>query len=76
MSHHTVGGPRGRMGLVPAGIGSWQGRPNRLHDRLRYQRTPHGTWRLERLAPQERELPGEPYQKCRLAKAWPEPFFR
>jgi pyridoxamine 5'-phosphate oxidase len=28
----------------------WQGRPNRLHDRLRYDRTPHG-WELIRLAP-------------------------
>lgn len=28
----------------------WQGRPNRLHDRLRYTREASG-WRLERLAP-------------------------
>lgn len=28
----------------------WQGRPNRLHDRLRYVREASG-WRLERLAP-------------------------
>lgn len=28
----------------------WQGRPNRLHDRLRYVRESSG-WRLERLAP-------------------------
>lgn len=28
----------------------WQGRPNRLHDRLRYVREPQG-WRIERLAP-------------------------
>jgi pyridoxamine 5'-phosphate oxidase len=28
----------------------WQGRPNRLHDRLRYDRTPHG-WEIIRLAP-------------------------
>jgi pyridoxine/pyridoxamine 5'-phosphate oxidase len=27
------------------------GRPNRLHDRLRYQHTDAGAWRLERLAP-------------------------
>jgi pyridoxamine 5'-phosphate oxidase len=28
----------------------WQGRPNRLHDRLRYRRAANG-WKLERLAP-------------------------
>jgi pyridoxamine 5'-phosphate oxidase len=28
----------------------WQGRPNRLHDRLRYRRSGN-TWKLERLAP-------------------------
>jgi pyridoxamine 5'-phosphate oxidase len=36
--------------LVPEVVELWQGRPNRLHDRLRYTRTPGG-WRLERLAP-------------------------
>jgi pyridoxamine 5'-phosphate oxidase len=29
----------------------WQGRTNRLHDRLRYARRPEGGWRIERLAP-------------------------
>lgn len=29
----------------------WQGRPDRLHDRLRYRRDGSGTWRRERLAP-------------------------
>jgi pyridoxamine 5'-phosphate oxidase len=36
--------------LVPEVVELWQGRPNRLHDRLRYTRTPGG-WRIERLAP-------------------------
>jgi pyridoxamine 5'-phosphate oxidase len=29
----------------------WQGRPGRMHDRLRYRRTPDGGWVVERLAP-------------------------
>lgn len=29
----------------------WQGRPDRLHDRLRYRRTTSGAWITERLAP-------------------------
>jgi len=37
--------------LVPDSIEFWQGRPNRLHDRLRYTGTPAGTWVIERLAP-------------------------
>ena len=36
--------------VAPETIEFWQGRSNRLHDRLRYVRTPGG-WRLERLAP-------------------------
>jgi pyridoxamine 5'-phosphate oxidase len=37
--------------LVPDAIEFWQGRPSRLHDRLRYTRRPHGHWLIERLAP-------------------------
>jgi pyridoxamine 5'-phosphate oxidase len=37
--------------LAPAMIEFWQGRPNRLHDRLRFTRAADGGWRLERLAP-------------------------
>lgn len=37
--------------LVPEAIEFWQGRLSRLHDRLRYARTPDGTWLIERLAP-------------------------
>ena len=29
----------------------WQGRPNRLHDRLRYTRQPDNSWRIDRLSP-------------------------
>lgn len=36
--------------VVPATIEFWQGRANRLHDRLRYRRDEAG-WRLDRLAP-------------------------
>ena len=36
--------------LVPARVEFWQGRINRLHDRLRYTRRGDG-WDLERLAP-------------------------
>jgi pyridoxamine 5'-phosphate oxidase len=40
----------GGYALAPATIEFWQGRPNRLHDRLRYQRA-GDVWRIERLAP-------------------------
>ena len=36
--------------LVPDAIEFWQGRPNRLHDRLLYRRKAR-TWKIERLAP-------------------------
>jgi pyridoxamine 5'-phosphate oxidase len=42
----------GGFRVVPDAVEFWQGRPNRLHDRLRYRRdVPDGPWALERLAP-------------------------
>ncbi len=35
----------------PVTIEFWQGRPNRLHDRLQYSLQENGTWKIERLAP-------------------------
>jgi pyridoxamine 5'-phosphate oxidase len=37
--------------LLPFSIEFWQGRSNRLHDRLLYTRDVEGRWRIERLAP-------------------------
>ncbi len=37
--------------LAPSEIEFWQGRPSRLHDRLRYTRQPDGSWILDRLSP-------------------------
>ena len=37
--------------LRPVSIEFWQGRPDRLHDRLRYRRDADGGWVIERLAP-------------------------
>lgn len=41
----------GGMRLSPAVIEFWQGRPSRLHDRLRYRLVDDGRWVRERLAP-------------------------
>ncbi len=41
----------GGLCLVPSTVEFWQGRRDRLHDRLRYRRTPQGSWTIERLAP-------------------------
>ena len=35
----------------PVAVEFWQGRPNRLHDRIRYQLTNDFDWTIERLSP-------------------------
>ncbi|HZN26548.1 MAG TPA: pyridoxamine 5'-phosphate oxidase [Burkholderiales bacterium] len=37
--------------VLPETIEFWQGRANRLHDRLLYTKASDGTWRIARLAP-------------------------
>jgi pyridoxamine 5'-phosphate oxidase len=37
--------------VVPESIEFWQGRPSRLHDRLRYRKNAEGAWTIERLNP-------------------------
>ena len=37
--------------VKPVSIEFWQGRPNRMHDRIRYTLSEDFSWKLERLAP-------------------------
>lgn len=41
----------GGFRVIPTTIEFWQGRPNRLHDRLLYRLVDDGSWMIERLAP-------------------------
>jgi pyridoxamine 5'-phosphate oxidase len=41
----------GGVRIRPVSVEFWQGRPNRMHDRLRYHLTDDGDWALQRLAP-------------------------
>lgn len=41
----------GGFRVAPRTVEFWQGRHNRLHDRLRYTARPDGSWQIERLSP-------------------------
>ncbi|MGH3799142.1 MAG: pyridoxamine 5'-phosphate oxidase [Pseudonocardiaceae bacterium] len=41
----------GGVRIRPVSVEFWQGRPNRMHDRLRYQIDDDGQWTVARLAP-------------------------
>jgi pyridoxamine 5'-phosphate oxidase len=41
----------GGFRVVPRTVEFWQGRPNRLHDRLRFTALPDGGWQVDRLCP-------------------------
>ena len=37
--------------VKPISVEFWQGRPNRLHDRIRFQLQADFSWKIDRLAP-------------------------
>lgn len=41
----------GGLRVVPTQVEFWQGRPDRMHDRLRFRTAEPGDWTVERLAP-------------------------
>lgn len=41
----------GGYAVTPASIEFWQGRSNRIHDRIRFNKAANGSWEKQRLAP-------------------------
>lgn len=41
----------GGFRVIPSAIEFWQGRPGRLHDRILYEKSSKGIWKISRLAP-------------------------
>lgn len=41
----------GGLRVLPEMVEFWQGRPSRLHDRFRYEKTAQGEWKVDRLSP-------------------------
>ena len=37
--------------VKPVSVEFWQGRPNRLHDRIRYEIQEYYNWKIDRLSP-------------------------
>lgn len=53
LEHSEVNRPKNWGGVLvrPVSIEFWQGRPNRLHDRIIYTLLASGDWKIDRLAP-------------------------
>ncbi|MCW8936631.1 MAG: pyridoxamine 5'-phosphate oxidase, partial [Flavobacteriales bacterium] len=51
--NQTIPRPKHWGGYIvkPAKIEFWQGRPNRLHDRLVYTLSENKEWKIDRIAP-------------------------
>jgi pyridoxamine 5'-phosphate oxidase len=53
IQNQTIERPDNWGGFIvnPSEIEFWQGRPNRLHDRIRYQKIESENWKIDRLSP-------------------------